>query len=125
MATAEDSILRSIRLSLGIPNDDKSFDPAIIMLINSAISTLRQLGIGPKTGFTVIDESQTYGDFLSDMPVVMNDVEQYIFYKTKLGFDAPSTNVSNSYIEAQIHELEWRLNAEVDPPYLLETEGWG
>lgn len=40
-----DSILDSVKQMLGIEPDDESFDPEIIMHINSAFMTLNTLGI--------------------------------------------------------------------------------
>ncbi|NIW34588.1 hypothetical protein GWM83_03400, partial [Candidatus Bathyarchaeota archaeon] len=45
-----DSILLSIKESLGVEKDYSGFDGEIIMSINSAIFSLGQLGVGPTGG---------------------------------------------------------------------------
>ena len=45
-----DSILESVKKNRGLNVDYEVFDPDIIMAINTAFSTLTQLGCGPKTG---------------------------------------------------------------------------
>jgi hypothetical protein len=49
------SILTSTKKILGVSADDTVFDLDIITHINSAFSTLCQLGIGPATGFMIED----------------------------------------------------------------------
>ena len=48
----EDSILVTVKKMLGIPADYTAFDVDVIVLINSTLMTLRQLGVGPDS-FTV------------------------------------------------------------------------
>lgn len=104
-----DSILNSVKKNLGIMSSCDSFDPDIIMNINSAISTLAQLGIGSET-FYIEDASTTYRDYLGDDTDYYHSVKMYLYYKTKLGFD--SSSLSSYVVETlkeQIRELEWRL----------------
>ena len=54
-----ESILTSIKKLLGIAEDDTSFDPDIIMHINSVFMVLRQLGVGPPEGFAIEGEALT------------------------------------------------------------------
>lgn len=110
-----DSILISIKKLLGIFETDNSFDTDVIIYINSAIAILRQLGIGPLTGYSISDEKARWSDYLSDNPEYLEPVKTYIFLKTKMVFDPPlNSSVLEAYKE-QIKELEWRLNVTVDP----------
>ena len=52
-----DSILTSIKKLLGIAEDYTHFDDDIIIHINSAFSSLNQLGVGPSYGFHIEDDS--------------------------------------------------------------------
>ena len=52
-----DSILTSIKESLGITEEYKQFDRQIIMHINSVFMILNQLGVGPSEGFFIEDDS--------------------------------------------------------------------
>ena len=54
-----DSILNSIKKLLGIAEDYACFDMDITLQINSALSVLTQIGVGPETGFTVADLKAT------------------------------------------------------------------
>ena len=59
----EQSILNSTKKILGIAADYTVFDHDIITHINSAFSTLTQLGVGPAAGFMIEDESTEWDDF--------------------------------------------------------------
>lgn len=112
----KDSILNSVKKSLGYPVELKEFDSDIILNINAAISTLMQLGVGPTDPiFSITDETATYGDYLGDRTDLISQVKMYLVYKTILGFD--SANRSSTYIEMikeMIREAEWRLNIEME-----------
>jgi len=110
---AADSILTSVKKLCGIDQSMDVFDQDIIININSAIAVLTQLGIGPEEGYCITDASQTYGDFLGDQITKTNFVKQYLFMKTKLGFDTSSMSSSVlAAMQKQVEELEWRLNIE-------------
>ena len=61
-----DSILTSIKKLLGIAEDYTHFDDDIIIHINSAFSSLNQLGVGPSCGFHIEDDSETWNDFFGE-----------------------------------------------------------
>lgn len=111
-----DSILVSIKKLLGNTEEYKYFDPDIIMHINSAFSILKQLGVGPKEGFMVTGESETWQDFLGEEHMKdLNEVQIYVYLRVKLGFDSSSlTGSVLDSINKQISELEWRMNVAVD-----------
>ncbi len=108
-----DSILTSVKKALGITEEYEHFDADIIMHINTVLSILHQLGVGPDSGFSISgkDEtwSQLYGnDFRLDM------IKSYVFMKVQLMFDPP---LSSAVIEAKnliIAELEWRILVAVE-----------
>lgn len=110
-----ESILTSIKKLLGITEEYEHFDIDIIMHINSAFSVLTQLGVGPKEGFHIEDDSTEWSEFLFE-DTRLEMVKTYIYLKVRLAFD--STNLSSAVIESinrQINELEWRINIVVDP----------
>ena len=111
-----DSILVSIKKLLGNTEEYKYFDPDIVMHINSAFSILKQLGVGPKEGFMVTGESETWQDFLGEEHMKdLNEVQIYVYLRVKLGFDSSSlTGSVLDSINKQISELEWRMNVTVD-----------
>lgn len=103
-----DSILNSIKKQLGLEKV-KDFDEDIIMQINAAISTLTQLGVGPKDGYVVINSENTYSDFLGENHPAISQTNMYLYYKTKYGFDPPLSSAVMEALKNMISEAEWRL----------------
>ena len=110
-----DSILTSIKKLLGITEEYENFDQDIIMHINSAFMILNQLGVGPKSGFSISDKSSTWDEFIPESSN-LEAVKTYVYLKVKLMFDPPLSSTVIEAIKSQINELEWRLNISVDPP---------
>ena len=110
-----DGILTSIKKLLGITEEYENFDQDIIMHINSAFMILNQLGVGPKSGFSISDKSSTWDEFIPESSN-LEAVKTYIHLKVKLMFDPPLSSTVIEAIKTQINELEWRLNVSVDPP---------
>lgn len=115
----ENSILISTKKVLGIAEDYTAFDLDIITHINTAFSTLTQLGVGPPNGFMIEDETAQWADFITDVPGVyettsedlqLNSVRTYVFLRVRQLFDPPQTSYLITATEKQIEELEWRLN---------------
>lgn len=106
-----ESILTSIKKMLGIPEEYDHFDPDLIMHINSVLSILTQIGVGPSEGFRIEDDLATWEDFLDD-DTDYEAVKSYVHLRVKLLFD--TSTLSSAVIESMnrmISELEWRLNA--------------
>jgi len=113
----EQSILISTKKILGIAEDYTAFDLDIITHINTAFSTLTQLGVGPATGFMIEDDTAVWDDFISD-DFQYNSVKSYVFLRVRHLFDPPTTSYLIVASEKQISELEWRLNVH------REETGW-
>lgn len=126
----EQSILTSTKKILGIAEDYIVFDLDIITHINTAFSTLTQLGVGPADGFMIEDATALWTDFDPvDDNINFNSVRSYVFLKVKQLFDPPTTSYLIEATQKQIEELEWRLNVNrehteyVDPDpvdYIIE-----
>lgn len=110
-----DSILILTKKRLGIQPEYKHFDADIIMAINSTYLTLNQLGVGPPEGFSISDESSTWEDYISNNPLLLNAVKEYIYMKVKLQFDPPTSTVAVQSLKEMIKETECRINYFVDP----------
>ena len=109
-----DSILTSTKKNVGVSEIDDSFDPDIIMAINSAFTILCQLGVGPIGGFSIHDKETTWNEFLTTGEQ-LELVKTYVYIKVKLIFDPPaSATILESY-ERQAKEYEWRLQVATDP----------
>jgi|SRR6185503_9277913 hypothetical protein len=113
----EQSILTSTKKILGIAEDYTVFDLDIITHINTAFSTLTQLGVGPSEGFMIEDAEAVWPEFIVE-DFQYNSVKSYVFLKVKQLFDPPQTSYLITATEKQIQELEWRLNVH------REDEEW-
>lgn len=114
-----ESILTSIKKMLGIQEEYAHFDADIIFHINSALMTLTQLGVGPKEGFLVMDDEQTWDDYLGESKR-FEAVKSYIYLRVKLLFDPPANGTLVEVINKQLAEFEWRLNTQAET--ITETE---
>lgn len=111
-----DSILGVVKKLLGIPYEENVFDVDIMLNINAAIFDLKQLGIDTKESI-VTSAGTTFSDLFGDLPqTTVEQIKMYLLYKTKLGFDPPSSSAVMECIKEMIKEAEWRLNVSVDPP---------
>jgi hypothetical protein len=106
-----DSILKSVKKVLGLPDEYDAFDPDVIMHINSILAVVNQLGVGPEGGMTIEDDTPTWDQFLGEDPR-KNTVKTYVYLRVRLLFDPPSTAHALAAIKEQYKELEWRINVE-------------
>lgn len=109
----ETSILTSIKKLLGIAEDYTEFDEDIIIHINTVFLNLTQLGVGPKEGFSIEDDTAEWEDFIDDS-LQLQAVKSYMYLKVKLLFDPPLSSSVIDSMNRMIAELEWRLNVAVD-----------
>lgn len=107
------SILDTIKKTLGIMYDYEIFDPELIIHINSAFSILYELGVGPSIPYKITSRENTWDEFLEDNTQLEN-VKTYIYMKVRLVFDPPSNSFVVDAFEKQIQELEWRMNVAVE-----------
>jgi hypothetical protein len=111
-----ESILDTIKLSIGIEPDDTDFDVEITMHINTAFFTLNQLGVGPTKAYSIKDSENTWAEFIGDR-LDLEAVKTYVYLKVKLLFETSS--MSSGVIAAynnQIDELGWRLKEQAEHP---------
>lgn len=108
----EESILTSIKKLLGITDDYTHFDQDIVLQINSAFSTLNQLGVGPEEGFSIEDASAVWSDFITDSR--LNFAKTFVQIKVKLAFDPPTSGTLMDSYNRQLDELTWRLSVVKD-----------
>lgn len=108
-----ESILTTIKKMLGIEEDYEAFDTDIMVHINSVFMTLHQLGVGPRKGFSISGDRETWGRFVRNK-MILNGVKTYIYLKVRLLFDPPTNSFTIDAINRQIAELEWRLNHQVE-----------
>ena len=105
----EKSILTSTKKILGVGETYTAFDLDIITHINSVLSVLDQVGVGPVGGFSIEDATLEWSD-LALPPNQLNMVRSYIYLKVRMLFDPPTTSFLLDAMKQQILEFEWRLN---------------
>jgi len=106
------SILTDIKSLLGI-GEETHFDNEIKIHINSAIMNLAQIGIGPSEGFSITGYTETWVDLIGYRKDI-DAVKTYLYLKTKIIFDPPSSSIVMDSIDKQTTQIEWRLNTQVE-----------
>lgn len=106
------SILNDVKHQLGLLPENTDFDTTLIIHINTTLSILTQLGVGPTTGVQITGSSEEWG-ILSDDPR-LNTVKSYVYLKVRNFFDPPKIGGLIASMDRQIAELEYRMNVEVD-----------
>lgn len=105
----DESIFETIKTMIGDVEEEFSMD--LIVHINTALSVLRQLGIGPKSGFRITGSSEVWSDFLGSESN-LDEVKTYIYCKVRKVFDPPQNSTVMASLDASIAEFEWRLSVE-------------
>lgn len=107
------SILRNTRKILGIGVNDTSFDLDVILHINSAFAILHQMGVGLPNGFSIIDETSQWEEFIFGFPEFdpyLGLIKTCVYLRVRLVFDPPQIGFLAKALEAQIAEHEKRLS---------------
>ena len=103
------SILDSTKKILGLEAEYTVYDLDIITHINSVLSDLTLLGIGPDEGFAIEDADTTWEDYLAG-DLTLSSVRTYLYLRVRLLFDPPTTSYLITSLQEQIQALEWRIN---------------
>lgn len=117
----ERRILTSVKKTLGIAESDTSFDTDIVIHINSAFSTLWQLGAGPEAGFQIEDDTVEWEALYGDDPR-FNLIQTYVYLSVRLVFDPPPTSFAIAAAERQLQEMAWRINMVHEGDLVPESE---
>lgn len=117
-----DSILNSIKKMLMLPEDYDAFDPDIIILINTFLTRLYQVGVG-KQNFAITDDTATWADFLGEDEVKYQQAKSYVYMRVRLIFDPPTSGAASEAFKETLRELEWLLFVDADPA--LSDTDWG
>lgn len=110
----EASILKTIQDMLGSDSSYDVFTSDILIHINSAISVLTQLGVGPKDGFRITGMDETWEDLLVN-DKIFEFVKTYIYLKVRLVFDPPSNSSLVTFYKQECDEIESRILYSIDP----------
>ena len=103
-----DSILQTIKQLLGISEADESFDPNIIILVNSVLNILSQIGLEEANNFQITGSSETWNEFFRDRKD-LEIVKTYICFKVKMMFDPPTSSAALEATKRVLDEQEWRI----------------
>lgn len=110
------SILNSVKKDIGVGLDYDHFDPEIITAINTAFSSLNQIGAGPVAGFSISDATTEWSDYISDPDSpTLGFVKSFVSKKAKMLFDPPTSSALMEAMKENLKELEFRINVSVDP----------
>lgn len=112
------SILNDIKACLGIDESETVFDTELLILINSVLSNLNQLNIGPEDGYVITGDTEEWSEL--ETRIDITSLRTYVYLKVRMLFDPPATSFLIDAIQRQISELEWRLNIQVDIPIIEE-----
>ena len=93
----------------------------VVFAINSAFERLSTLGIGPDEGFRIIDDTATWSDYLYDGKV-LDSVKTYVYFKTRLVFDPPTSSFVLESMNKQIAELEFLFIVKSDSVMVKSQE---
>lgn len=108
-----ESVLQSTKKVLGIQDTQDAFDQDVLMFINSAFSTLSQLGILAEEGVEVQDETFTWNDLAPDPGLMTSWIQMirtYVFLHVQSLFDPPTTSFLLAARQKQLDEHVWRLS---------------
>lgn len=117
MTGSTTSILNTIKPMIGVEIFNSDFDSVIISHINSVLTSLTQMGVGPKEGFFITSEEETWESFIGADPNAawLNNIQSYIALKTRLLFDPPLQTAVAQAINESVRELEFRISVSADP----------
>ena len=110
---SNNSILNSIKKLLGLTEEQTDFDMDIVIHINTTLTILNELGVGPEEGFLIEDSSATWDEYITDRRK-FDKIKTYVYLKVRLYFDPPQNASLKEAMEKQAAELEWRLNASAE-----------
>lgn len=113
MATNPSSILDSTKKILGLTVDYDVFDLDVIAHINTALTTLTEIGVGPEGGFFITNQDETWEELIGT-DARLNSVRSYVYLRVRLLFDPPTSSFAIASMEKQIQEMEWRLLVAAD-----------
>ena len=111
MIDDDDIILTEVKRMLEIEQETTEFDIDIISHVNSAFFSLSEIGVGPAIPF-YIDSFTTWDEFKTSIPKSI--ILDYLYLKTKMVFDPPTSSSVIDAFKERLSELEFRMNIYTD-----------
>lgn len=109
----DESILSTIKRLMPIAEENTHFDEELITDINSVISTLTQIGVGPEDGYEITGADSKWSELLPTNSKPFSFVKSYIHLRVRLLFDPPQSSAAIEAINRQINELEFRISTAI------------
>lgn len=111
----EESILMSVAKYIGLPENYAVFDPDLIMLVNSELSTLAQIGVVPDEGFKITGPDETWDQILGDTSNV-EFIKEFVYIRVRLTFDPPTNSHVYDALKEKSNEIAFRILVATDKP---------
>lgn len=111
-----ESILDSIKSACDVVADDTSFDGKLIMYTNAMFSVVKDLGIGPAGGYSIVDNTATWEAFAATDPQLagdedlLNSIKVYIGLRVRTLFDPPTLSFVIEAMARQVDEFTSRIS---------------
>lgn len=104
-----ESILDDVKKIIGLAPEISDFDQDLILHINSILSVLTQIGIGPSEGFSITCNTEKWSDFLGS-GAELNYIKSYVAMRVRLIFDPPTNSNVTQALEKYCSEFEARAH---------------
>lgn len=101
-----EKILETVRKILGGDWVSESFNPELILHINSVVAILEQLGVQVTT--RIVTEDTTWNELIPMIELV-EEVKTYLSLKVKKIFDPPTGSSAMNALDETIAECEYRI----------------
>lgn len=118
--TIDTSILLSVKKNIGIVQEYTAFDDQIIGNINAAFSVLHQYGFGPKDGYEITGEDETWSDIVTAPKY--NLVKTFVTDYVHLHFDPPTSSFALEELRKQVDEESYRIMMQVETGDSVDEE---
>lgn len=106
-----EKVLDTVRKIIGGDWVSESFNPELIIHINTVIAFINQLGV--ITTSKTITESTTWSELVPDIELI-EDVKTFVAFKVKKIFDPPTSSSAIQALDDTIAECEYRILLAVD-----------
>lgn len=112
----DDQILKSLKTSLNIQQDDTAFDDEIINAVPAVIGILDQAGAIPAV--YEITSSTTFKDLYGGIkPKVVAMIKAYMSIYIRRVFDPATSSFLHNTLKAREDELLWRIIQGIEYDY--------
>lgn len=117
------SILSLVKEHVGLTEDCVDFDKILIAHTNTTFLKTRLLGVGPRNGYAISSELDTWDDAFPNLKDDdLEAVKSFIGIRVRLLFDPPTQQALLTALKEEAARLEWELNVQVETPAVAKGE---